>query len=64
MNRTVREHIEKLEMRRKDLNLALMSGQEDITERNRLETEIRAVTVAIDRFHAALLAEQDVFNEK
>ena len=64
MDRTVREHIEKLEIRRTELNVALMKGHKNIEERNRIESEIRAVTIAIERFHAALMAEQSLFDGK
>jgi hypothetical protein len=60
MDRTVREHIESLQARLNALNVALMTGQKSLVERNRIESEIRAVTMALEYFHAALLAAQHV----
>jgi hypothetical protein len=64
MERTVREHIEGLQTRLNALNFALMSGHKSLAERNRIESEIRAVTMAIQYFHAALLAEQNLPSKK
>jgi hypothetical protein len=64
MERTVREHIEKLQSRLTALNFALMRGQKNLSERNRIESEIRAVTMALEYFHAALLAERLTTKEK
>lgn len=55
----MREHIEKLRLQLDALNFALMRGDKNLAERNRIESEIRAATIAIQYFHAALLAEQN-----
>ena len=60
MDRTVREHIEELERQRTALTQALMSNNHALAERNKIDSEIRAVTIAIEYFHAALLAECNV----
>ena len=60
MDHTVREHIESLQARLNALNVALMTGPKSLAERNRIESEIRAVTMALEYFHAALLAEQNI----
>ena len=64
MERTVRDHIERLQSQLNALNFALMRGHKSLAERNRIESEIRAVTVALEHFHAALLAEQIIPVEK
>jgi hypothetical protein len=46
------------------LNFALASGHKSLAQRNRIELEIHAVTIAIEYFHAALLAEQNYFKWK
>jgi hypothetical protein len=60
VHRTIREHIETLQAQRDELSSALMSGHETLAERNRIKYEIRAVTVAIEYFHAALRAERNL----
>ena len=64
MDRTVREHIEELEKQREVLNSTLMSDDHTLAQRNEIESEIRAVTMAIQYFHAALLAEQNFSQRK
>jgi hypothetical protein len=64
MERTVREHIEELEKQRTALTQALMSDDHTLGQRNRIESEIRAITMAIEYFHAALLAEQNFSKRK
>jgi hypothetical protein len=64
VNRTVREHIEKLQTHLNALNAALMSGRKTPAERNEIESEIRAATMALEHFHAALLAEQNLSKKK
>jgi hypothetical protein len=46
------------------LNFSLMSGHKSLAERNRIESEIRAVTLAIEHFHPALQVEQNLSKEK
>ena len=57
MNKTVREHIQELEHRRASLSARLMD-EDDTTERNRLESELRAVESALTLFRSALEVEQ------
>jgi hypothetical protein len=64
MDRTVKEHIEELEKHRTVLNVALMSDDHTLAQRNQIESEIRAVTMAIEYFHAALLAEANLSTKK
>jgi hypothetical protein len=64
MERTLREHIEKLQSQLKALNFALMRGHKSLAERNRIESEIRAVTMALQYFHSAVLAEQSLSLKK
>jgi hypothetical protein len=64
MDRTVREHIEELETTRTALTQALMSNDHTLAQRNQIESEIRAVTMAIEYFHAALLAGQNFSKRK
>jgi hypothetical protein len=64
MDRTVREHIEELERQRTALTQAVMSDELTLAQRNKVESEIRAVTMAIQYFHAALLAEQNFSKRK
>jgi hypothetical protein len=64
MDCTVREHIEKLQTQLNALNFALMRGHKTLAERNRIESEIHAVTIGLEYFHAALLAEQNLSKRK
>jgi hypothetical protein len=64
MDRTVREHIESLQAQLNALNMALMMAPKSLAERNRIESEIRAVTLALECFHAALLAAQQLSVKK
>jgi hypothetical protein len=58
MDRTVGQHIWDLEQRLLKLNERMMKGRSTLLERNRLESEIRAVELAISYYRAALHVEQ------
>jgi hypothetical protein len=64
MDRTVREHVEELQTQLNALNFSLMTGHKTLAERNRIESEIRAVTIGLEYFHAALLVEQNLSKRK
>lgn len=53
MDRSVREHLAKLKATRDSLTRQLMTVKEK-SERNRIEAEIRAATMAISHFEAGL----------
>jgi hypothetical protein len=57
MDLTVRQHIENLQSRLSALNAEFMD-ETDPAKRNRLESEIRAVELALSHFQAALEAEK------
>lgn len=59
MDLTVRQHIERLENQLGALNLEFMA-ETDTAERNRLESEIRAVETALSHFRAALEVEKNL----
>jgi hypothetical protein len=59
MDRTVRQHIESLEGRLQHLNNTLMAT--DARDKlNAIESEIRAVRLALEHYRAALDAEKSV----
>ncbi len=59
MELTVRQHIENLEERLRELNLEFMD-ETDTDRRNRLESEIRAVELALSHFRTALDLEKSL----
>jgi hypothetical protein len=59
MDRTLREHITKLEQRVKFLSEQLMDTQ-DPTARNRMEADIRAANLALTHYRAALQVEESL----
>jgi hypothetical protein len=58
METPVGEHIRRLEERLLQLNTQIMENSRDLTERNRIEAEIRAAYLAIAHYQAALKAER------
>ncbi|HKR85798.1 MAG TPA: hypothetical protein VJS37_16690 [Terriglobales bacterium] len=60
MNRTVQEHLQKLEQRLTEISGGIMIEQ-DKSQRNQLETELRAVESAIAHYRSALEIESQVF---
>jgi hypothetical protein len=61
---TVREHVEKLQAQRDELNSALMSGHRTLAERNAIESEIRAVTMALEHFSCRASSRAESLKEK
>ena len=59
MDRTVRQHIERLEERQQVLNTALMATNTR-DQANSIETEIRAVKLALEHYRAALDVEKSI----
>jgi hypothetical protein len=59
MERTIREHIENLERRLNLLNTRIME-ESDVGRRNHLESEMRAVEMALEHFRAALEIEKSI----
>ena len=59
MDLTVRQHINNLEERLRNLNLEFMD-ETDTIRRNRLESEIRAVELALSHFRTALELEKSL----
>ncbi len=59
MDLTVRQHIANLEERLRQLNLEFMD-ETDTVRRNRLESEIRAVELALSHFRTALELEKSL----
>ncbi len=53
MNRTVAQHIESLEAKRKQLSEQIME-ESSTPKRNQLETELRAIESALTLFRSAL----------
>ena len=62
MDLTVRQHIERLESHLNALNAEFMD-EKNTDRRNRLESEIRAVELALSHFRVALELE-DTFSSK
>jgi hypothetical protein len=60
MDRPLKEHIQTLEQRLLDLNEKMMRNQLDVTERNKVEAEIRAAHLAITHYRAALELEKSI----
>jgi hypothetical protein len=58
MQTTVGEHIRKLEKRLELLNTQVMEDRIALAERNQIESEIRAVKLALSRYRAALELEK------
>lgn len=59
MNRTVGEHIQSLEEKRKLLSTRIMKAK-DRSKRNQLESELRAVESALTLYRSALEVESRV----
>ena len=59
MDRTVRQHVEWLEKRQQVLNTALMATNTR-DQANSIETEIRAVRLALEHYRAALDVEKSI----
>ena len=56
----VGEHIRKLEERLELLNMQIMESRRALAERNQIESEIRAVNLALSHYRAALEVEKDL----
>jgi hypothetical protein len=59
MERSVREHLQRLDERLQLLSQQIMENS-SLEERNKLEAEIRAANLAIAHYKAALELEQDL----
>ncbi len=59
MDHTVRQHVEWLEERQQVLNTALMATNTR-DQANSIETEIRAVSLALEHYRAALDVEKTI----
>jgi seryl-tRNA synthetase len=59
MQRTLQEHLDELHARRKELS-ADISRSFNRSEANRIESELRAVEMAIKHFEAAIKIEQSL----
>ena len=59
MDRTVRQHVEWLEERQQALNNVLMAT-DTRDKANAIETEIRAVKLALEHYRAALDVEKSI----
>ncbi len=59
MDHTVRQHVEWLEERQQALNTALMATNTR-DQANSIETEIRAVRLALEHYRAALDVEKSI----
>ncbi len=60
MDTTVRNHLQRLQDRLEQLNRQMMEQVASQEQRNRLESEMRAIGLAIDHYRAALELEQSV----
>lgn len=60
MQTSVGEHIRKLEERLSMLNTQLMENRGSLAQRNRIETEVRAVNTALSHYRAALELEKSL----
>jgi hypothetical protein len=60
VDRPLREHISELDARLQRLSLQSMENQLSLTERNRIEAEIRAINLALTHFRAALELERQL----
>src|SRR5438132_13851770 len=60
MQTPVGEHIRKLEERLELLNMQVMENRRALAERNQIESEIRAVNLALSHYRAALELEKDL----
>src|SRR5207249_2458308 len=60
MQTPVGEHIRKLEERLELLNMQVMENRRALAERNQIESEIRAVNLALSHYRAALELEIDI----
>ena len=58
MQTAVGEHIRNLEERLRVLNLQVMENSRSLPERNQIEAEIRAATLALSYYRAALELEK------
>ncbi|HZP63788.1 MAG TPA: hypothetical protein VFB28_10270 [Terriglobales bacterium] len=62
MDLTVKEHIARLEARHRELNARIMETG-SLDKRNRLEAEIRACSLALAHYRAALKIEENFLTE-
>jgi hypothetical protein len=62
MDRTLREHIAFLEHRLEQLNTEIMETRHTLEERNLIESEIRAATLALSYYRKALELEKSIGN--
>ncbi len=60
MDVTVRQHINRLQRRLEALNEEIMRSSLSHEERNKLESDIRAVSLALSHYQAALAIEKGV----
>ena len=60
LERSVREHLSRLQQRIQDLNLRIMENWCTKMESNRIEAEIRAARLAIDHYRKALELERQL----
>lgn len=60
MDRSVGEHISRLEQRLRELNTELMEEGQTRVERNRVESEIRAAELALVCYRQALELERQI----
>jgi hypothetical protein len=60
MDRPLNEHIAQLEVRLHRLNNELMDSARTREERNRIESEIRVATLALDYYRKALELESQI----
>lgn len=60
MDRPVKEHISHLEQRILTLNQEIMQNRLTKSERNRLQSEIRAAETALQYYHKALEIEKQL----
>jgi hypothetical protein len=60
MDRPLKQHITQLELRLQTLNKELMDSARTREERNRVESEIRVATLALDYYRKALELESQI----
>lgn len=63
MQTPVGEHIRKLEERLKVLNVEIMQNSRTLNDRNKIEAEIRAASLALTYYKAALELEKSLSPE-
>ena len=60
MDRSLRDHVTDLEKRISDLNRKLMEDARTLTERNEIESNIRATQLVLDYYLRALQLEREL----